>query len=46
MARRAMATEEKQARRVAILQAARELFTAGDGGLPTALPGGRGDGAG
>ena len=36
MARRAMAAEEKQARRVAILQAARELFTAGDGGLPTA----------
>ena len=36
MARRAMATEEKQARRIAILKAARELFTAGDGDLPTA----------
>ena len=36
MARRAMATEDKQARRVAILAAAQELFTAGDGGLPTA----------
>lgn len=36
MARRAMGVEDKQARRAAILEAARELFTAGDGGLPTA----------
>ncbi len=36
MARRAMASEDKQARRVAILNAAQELFTAGDGQLPTA----------
>ena len=36
MAQRAVGTEDKQARRVAILAAARGLFAAGDGGLPTA----------
>ena len=36
MARRAVATEDKQTRRQAILVAARDLFNAGDGTLPAA----------
>lgn len=36
MAQRALATEDKQARRSAILSAARHLFNAGTGELPTA----------
>ena len=36
MTRRAIAREDKQARRAAILHAARALFIAGKGGLPTA----------
>lgn len=36
MVRHALASEDKQGRRDAILQAARALFVAGDGGLPAA----------
>lgn len=36
MVRHALATEDKRARREAILEAARALFVAGDGGLPSA----------
>jgi AcrR family transcriptional regulator len=36
MATRAVASEDKQIRRNAILEAARNLFTSGDGTLPTA----------